>query len=499
MKKIIYQLVMSSLFLASSSSALADISGIQYQSSQSSNTQNIAKYLSVLGMYLGYDLSNYCPGTGGTCPSQTPGSSGTGQQSFSNLLLNSTLAYTNQINLMTTFIGALLPTLPKNSGSTQQSTFQVIPTSESGLNGYANLFTQYGNMSFAQQSTSFSTPSENSFSVSALIDQQPYQNDPVSQAVLNILSTPDASFCINNQNGGYNNPCYTGNNNGNQFGGGPVLSQNQITINTIGSPFPQPPNYPGTGYFALGSKNTQIVPQLSSDSLLGPLMFDNSGQSQNNNTSSSQNNGAAQGLTAQTQVQQAANFIRYATGAVVPLTLANRTSYDNLYATATNQAGNISAADQVKAQSTLSTYLNNLRVYAAQISVGISNLYSLLSRRMPQKTATNTNNTSSQSSQALSEYMMATWRLYSPQTTGGNSQNQQWVAQINQASSATVQKEIAILLAEINYQLYLSRQQQERLLLTNSMLLIQNARQPQSLPKLGANGSDDNDSNQNYQ
>jgi len=32
------------------------------------------------------------------------------------------------------------------------------------------------------------------------------------------------------------------------------------------------------------------------------------------------------------------------------------------------------------------------------------------------------------------------------------------------------------LLAEINYQLYLNRQQEERLLLTQTMLLIQNSR-----------------------
>jgi len=37
---------------------------------------------------------------------------------------------------------------------------------------------------------------------------------------------------------------------------------------------------------------------------------------------------------------------------------------------------------------------------------------------------------------------------------------------------------MAILLAEMNYQLYLSRQQEERTLLTLSMLLMQNLKAP---------------------
>ena len=70
------------------------------------------------------------------------------------------------------------------------------------------------------------------------------------------------------------------------------------------------------------------------------------------------------------------------------------------------------------------------------------------------------------------------WRL----ANGGDSTTEQWVQKINTASSATVQKEIAILLSEINYQLYLDRQIQERMLLTNSVSLLQatKASQPNS-------------------
>ena len=74
---------------------------------------------------------------------------------------------------------------------------------------------------------------------------------------------------------------------------------------------------------------------------------------------------------------------------------------------------------------------------------------------------------------------MATWRLFN---FGQQNQQQTWKDSINSASEATVQKEIAILLAEINYQMYLSRQQEERVLLTNSMieLLVANMNKPSS-------------------
>ena len=93
----------------------------------------------------------------------------------------------------------------------------------------------------------------------------------------------------------------------------------------------------------------------------------------------------------------------------------------------------------------------------------------MLSKRLPQSTG---GSGSAATSQALNEFTMATWRLYNP--AGGA--NTQWLSEINQASPTTVQKEMVTLLAEINYQLYLTRQQQERLLLTNTMLLLLSSR-----------------------
>ena len=86
---------------------------------------------------------------------------------------------------------------------------------------------------------------------------------------------------------------------------------------------------------------------------------------------------------------------------------------------------------------------------------------------MAQSTPADSSQKSSTSSQALSEYQLASWRIYDP------THQQQWIDQLNTASAATVQKEIAILLSEMNYQLYLNRQQEERILLTNSIQLLQ--------------------------
>ena len=244
-------------------------------------------------------------------------------------------------------------------------------------------------------------------------------------------------------------------------------------LNSIGAISTSGEGYPAPGYFALGKLNTALVPQLSSDSLLGPLMFDNSSSSSGGNN----NSGATAGLTAGNQIQQAANFIRYATGAVAPLALPKRAEYSALFLQAIADPAkdkSVTQAMKIQAQNTIVNYLANLRIYTAQMSVGISNLYYILSQRMPQKSllGTGAGGGDTQTSQALSEFTMATWRLQPPTPSESGKNDPIWFNQINQASSATVQKEIAILLAEINYQLYLNRVQQERLLLTNSMMLI---------------------------
>jgi intracellular multiplication protein IcmX len=236
------------------------------------------------------------------------------------------------------------------------------------------------------------------------------------------------------------------------------MDQERVIANILGP-------IPNTRDFFTYDYNKQFMSELNSNSLLGPLLY--SAEEKGSGTGSPSPKKENTGLIAQNQVQEAANFIRYASGAITPIHLAARKTYDNLYQMS---MANDNSLQQKQAQITLNNYLADLRVFTAQNSVGVANLYYILSKRLPQKQSTTDNNLVT--SQALSEFNMASWRLFHPNLE----QNTQWITQINQASAATVQKEIATLLAEINYQMYLDRQLQERILLTNSIMLIQHAK-----------------------
>ena len=84
---------------------------------------------------------------------------------------------------------------------------------------------------------------------------------------------------------------------------------------------------------------------------------------------------------------------------------------------------------------------------------------------------------------------MASWRLYNPDSSD-NTGNRQWLTQINKGSAASVQKEIAVLLSENNYQLYLSRQLQERMLTLQSIQLLQTTRATKPNPENLSENSD---------
>lgn len=430
--------VLPSVLLTLSSTVFADDSATgntssYYQSQEAQSMANLSAYLQNLGQYFGYDVTRYCS-TGGPCSKNSESGSG-----YSNTLLAPDNTYSAQLNLFNSYLGSLLG----GGGS-------INPIVPSNTQGYSLANTLAGQ---TYSSPPYSSPSTQTVSVASIIDQQTWQSDPVSQAVLNIITTPDASFCTTTSSTGttsYNSNCQ-------------ILFREKVMAEVVG------PLKPVKDAFSFSS-NQALIPQLNMDTLLSPLMYTTT-SSNANSTSSSPDSGQGQGLPAQTQAQQAANFIRYVTSAVNPLLLPSYNSYNNMLAQALNYSQQTSPSDQAKAQITLINYMTKLRVYAAQSSVGISNLYYMLSRRLPQNPVSGNGGPSSE---ALNEFTMASWRLYNPNANGGTSPNQQWLTQINQGSNASVQKEIAILLAEINYQLYLTRQQQERILMTESILLLQN-------------------------
>lgn len=427
----LFKRLIPGFFFVATSAAMAS-SSPPPNSGTSSDNSDLTTYLVNLGQYLGYDLT-------------TSPTSGSSSAQISDNLLNLSATQVIQNYLFNTVLGSMLVNTAGGQGATQ-----FVPSSSqayAAINAFAN---------YTFTASAYATPSPQQVSVSPLIDQPNYQSDPVSQSVLNILGTPDFSYCLTNDGSAVAPSCNYASS---------IQNQNQVLENVVGT-------LPSTQDFFTYAYNQAILPQLNINSLISPLLYTTS-ETTSSTSSSPNTSNQGQGLTAQNQAQQAANFIRYASGAVAPAGLASRNQYDTLYQKAMNLNKSYTPLVQAQSQATLASYLASLRVFAAQSSVAISNLYYILSKRLPQSQSTS--NTGQQSSQALSEFTMATWRLYNPDQTP----NTQWLAQINQASSATVQKEIASLLAEINYQLYLNRQQEERILLTNSIMLLQNARTAQ--------------------
>ncbi|MBA2656623.1 MAG: type IV secretion protein IcmX [Tatlockia sp.] len=411
------------------------------------NLSDLINYFLNFGNYLGYNLRTDPSDSGKNkisdeLLSPTPGRDQTGVptiQLLNNIVFNSFLGGSFIVN-----------TVP--------SIAQIV--SNAAGNDYSSYINRFASYSFNPagllKQGSYATPnSPAGVSVSTLIDQIPYQADPVDQAVLNMLGTPDYSYCMDNPEQIYK--C-----NANQEGGNNstnILNEYQVMANVIGTPLP------GTDEYWSFKQIKPLLGQLNVNSLITPLLYSNTALQQDNGGGGGDEGSAKNGLQAMSQTQQAANFIRYATAAVAPLVMPDRNVINNWVSIA-NQPRSVA---QQQAQAVIANYLTSLRVYASQVSVGVSNLYFIMSKRMPQ-------GDQAQTSQALSEFNMASWRLFNPNQT---TEKSQWISQINKASSATIQKEMAVLLAEINYQLYLNRQQEERILLTNSLMLLQNSKASQ--------------------
>lgn len=460
MKKSIQRVVLSGLLTTTVCIPVYADDSTDSSSAQGQDSSTLTNYLLNLGGYIGYNLTQQPPSN----------LTSTLLTSTSNQLFGPSSGSSNApIPFFTQALDVLLGSIPVNAVFSQ-----FVPSTNtiySQLNPLANTtFPSYSSVSSQQTST---------VTVNPALDQTPFQQDPVSQAILNTLGTPNASYCMSYDGstwtgGGSNTPTSTSTYPKCQY-----LNQYQVMTNVIG---PLPTTY----QFFTGEYNQRFLSQLNGNTLIAPLLYSTTGSNGSSTSSSPQSDvNTGDGLQAQSQVQQAANFIRYATGEVAPGTLPVLKDYDTLYTQAVNATQNINVTTQMQAQATLSSYFAKLRSYAAQSSVGYSNLYYIMSKRLPQSTTVGSD-PSSLTSQALNEFTMATWRLYTP----GGTSNTNWLNQINQASSASVQKEMVTLLAEINYQLYLTRQQQERLLLTNTMLLLLSSRSAQPVaPSLDSSAS----------
>ena len=171
-----------------------------------------------------------------------------------------------------------------------------------------------------------------------LLDQQTYQDDPVSQAVLNILGTPDYTYCMNYDSA----QTFTA--------GCTYLYETLVSANVVGT-IPDAKTFFNSAYIQ------QFLNQLNSNALTGPLMYSTEAppMPQTNNQGIPPNDG----LNAQNQEELAANFIRYVTGGVVPIKLPKWKDYDTLYSQAISNPNNSNtpSTTQMQAQQTLARYL----------------------------------------------------------------------------------------------------------------------------------------------
>jgi intracellular multiplication protein IcmX len=385
----------------------------------SASLSTIVKYFAHLGQYFGLDLERSPPS------------------------VSSEILGLNNLKRMGIFaMQSILQAVPVNTMENGLQNF--VPTQLPG----ASKLNEYANATFKLQT--YSSPAANSgtVSVSPLVDQEPPKQDPVSQAVWNILvlGTPNLGTMCDNRGG--KTKC--------QF-----KNQSTVLSNLLGElPEDLPQGFLSEDY------TKKFMSQLNGNSLIAPLMYSNEMATLGTGSPTPQKED--QGLTAQNQAQQVANFVRYVSGAVNPIAIPDSDNFTKLFLILSRKELDPKSKDGIEQQRQkliLARYLTNLRTYAAQSSVGYSNLYFILSKRLPQA--------ADAPSQAKTEFDMATRRLFVPEQDSGP-KVKQWIDEINTASSTTLQKEIAMLLAEMNYQLYLNRQIQERILLTNTIALMQN-------------------------
>ena len=349
-----------------------------------------------------------------------------------NTLITTPNDTTDQLKLMAQYaFNGIFGAIPVNTFF-----FEFLPTDSKveAISPYIEPLNALANDTFPAYDKPDSTP----LSVSELIDQETYQLDPVNQALLDILTTPDNTYCMANDGIAWKTEECT------------LLYQSKVVSNVVGT-------LPATDSYFTYDYQSQFLSDLNGNNLIAPLLY--------TTTPGTAKPEEGAGLLGQNQVESAANFIRYVSGAVQPMPTIKWADYNTQLSAAYKKPAGDKETDAERtarenALTSLAENVTSVRMYAAKSSVATSNLYYILSQRLPQKDL-------GDSSRAFNEFQMATRRQYDP-TKGAT----QWMDSINTASPATVQKEMAILLSEINYQLYLNRQLDERQLLTNTLLLV---------------------------
>src|SRR3989338_9030339 len=98
------------------------------------------------------------------------------------------------------------------------------------------------------------TPNDKTIIVTDQFDQQKWQQDPVTQAILNIVGTPDPSGCSTNNASSSTTPC---------------LSSYQVMLTALGNVLNKDGELPGEfDYTNYDTNTSKFVSQLNSNNLL---------------------------------------------------------------------------------------------------------------------------------------------------------------------------------------------------------------------------------------
>lgn len=247
-----------------------------------------------------------------------------------------------------------------------------------------------------------------------------------------------------------------------------TLTTNATSVANTQTSSPIDINMPDYWQFLAGTTDNVVLPSLSLDSLLSPLSYT---ASEERDVSASN---ARLGLYGLNSAAAAGNYIRYLSGELLPNKLASNAQYSIYKSVAEDPQTCLT--NRIDAVLKMQTYRALLRTYAAQLSVGVSNLYHLRNKRRPIRPGS--------TSQLEEEFKMATQRIFTPDRHGelDPSQKTAWQKDLEKAGSLAVQRQMAQLLAEINYQMYLNRREQERILTTlSAMQLGQNSQMKKQL------------------
>lgn len=192
----------------------------------------------------------------------------------------------------------------------------------------------------------------------------------------------------------------------------------------------------GTGFPAPGTFSTYLetqMPNLNASVLTAPLTYNS------------------------TQLNNVNNYIHNITGSLLMQLPINTSEYQTAYNNIQTAQSNPSLVNE--SAEAIFSYILNLKSFGAYMSVGLSDLEYIIGRRMP--------NALTGTSTAFDESEMFTRRILNslPSSAGSAAQNT-WLQDMNEASQIVLLREMTVLLAEINYQMYLERMQNEKVLLT---------------------------------